>query len=81
MWKIYKWDGHYIQGELISSHSSEAAALKAAKKKIPYIKAVKSTSADIKARKEIVIWLDGDGGTPLGVIIKKVRKNRKKEDV
>ena len=31
-WKVWKWDGHYIQGELISSHTTEAAALKKAKK-------------------------------------------------
>ena len=32
MYKLWKWDGHYIQGELISSHTTEAAALKKAKK-------------------------------------------------
>ena len=32
MWKVYKWDGHHIRGELISSHTTEAAALKKAKK-------------------------------------------------
>ena len=34
MWKVYKYDGNYIQGELISKHTSENAALKAAKKSI-----------------------------------------------
>ena len=34
MYKLYKYDGHYIQGELVSKHSSESAALKAAKKKL-----------------------------------------------
>lgn len=81
MWRVYKWDGHYIQGELISSHSSEAAALKAAKKAIPYLKATKSKSRDIKARKEIVIWLDGKAGEPLGVIVKKVRKTKKGDEM
>lgn len=77
MWKVYKWNGQYIQGELISSHSSEAAALKAAKKKISFLKATKSKSPDIKALGEIVIWLDGEGGDPLGVIVKKTKKTKK----
>jgi hypothetical protein len=29
MWKVYKWNGRIIQGDLVSKHSSEAAALKA----------------------------------------------------
>ena len=68
MWKVYKWNGHYIMGELISKHSSEAAALKAAKKKIKFIKTEKE-----KKGKEIIIWLDGDNSEPLGVIVKKTR--------
>ena len=36
MWKVYKYNGHYIQGDLISEHSSESAALNKAKKKINY---------------------------------------------
>ncbi len=53
-WKVWKWDGRYIQGELISSHTTEAAALKKAKKEIKYLKAVKS---EIDRKDEIVIWL------------------------
>lgn len=74
MWRVYKWDGYYIQGELISEHSTEKAALSKAKKKINYHRATKSALAAFKERKEIVIWLDGEGGEPLGVIVKKVRK-------
>ena len=73
MWKVYKWNGHYIQGDLISSHSSESAALKAAKKIIKYAKAEKSKLPAFKARKEIVIWLDAKDGTPLGLINKKTK--------
>ena len=73
-WKVWKWDGRYIQGELISSHTTEAAALKKAKKEIKYLKAVKS---EIDRDNEIVIWLDGEGGEPLGVITKKVNKKSK----
>ena len=81
MWKIYKWDGHYIQGEFISGHSTEVAALKKAKKTIKYLKATKRTStgpSDIGGKKEIIIWLDGEGGTPLGMITKKISKEAKK---
>ena len=73
-WKVWKWDGHYIQGELISSHTTEAAALKRAKKEIKYLKAVKS---EISEKDEIVIWLDGENGKPLGVITKKINKKTK----
>ena len=73
-WKVWKWDGHYIQGELISSHTTEAAALKKAKKEIKYLKAVKS---EIDRKDEIVIWLDGEAGKPLGVITKKINKKTK----
>ena len=80
MYKVWKWDGHYIQGELISSHTTEAAALKKAKKTIKYLKATKRTStgpSDVGGKKEIIIWLNGDGGIPLGMITKKINKKTK----
>ena len=80
MWKVYKWDGHYIQGEFISEHTTEAAALKKAKKTIKYLKATKRTStgpSDVGGKKEIIIWLNGDGGIPLGMITKKINKKTK----
>ena len=69
MWKVYAYNGRFIQGDLISKHSSEAAAIKAAKKSIDFKKQYKE-----KSKQEIVIWLDGDDGTPVGIIVKKVRK-------
>ena len=69
MWKVYEYNGRFIQGDLISKHSSEAAAIKAAKKKIDFKKKYRE-----KSKEEIVIWLDGDDGTPAGIIVKKVRK-------
>ena len=69
MWKVYKYNGRLIQGDLISKHSSEAAAVKAAKKKIDFKKQHRE-----KSKEEIVIWLDDDDGTPMGIIVKKVRK-------
>ena len=73
MWKVYKYNGRFIQGELISKHSSESAALKAAKKEIDFKKQVKE-----KSKEEIVIWLDGDDGEPMGIIVKKQKKGDEK---
>jgi hypothetical protein len=64
VFKLYKYDGHYIQGELISKHSTESAALKAAKKKLNYHTA--TASKNIKPK---VIWLDDENYNPIGVII------------
>ncbi len=68
MWKVYKWNGHYIMGDLISKHSSEAAAIKAAKKKINFDRTEK-----VKKGNETFIWLDAANSEPLGVIVKKSR--------
>jgi hypothetical protein len=73
MWKVYKWNGRIIQGDLVSKHSSESAALKAAKKAIDFKKKVRKES-----KEEIVIWLDGDGGDPMGIIVKKQTKGGEK---
>ena len=68
MWKIYKWDVHYIQGDFISKHKTEDAALKKAAKEIAFTFAEKS-----KIGKETLIWLDDISHTPMGVIVKKTR--------
>jgi hypothetical protein len=68
MWRVYKWNGHYIQGDLVSKHSSEDAAIKKAKKSIGYTYAEKA-----KQGKETLIWLDDCNHSPMGVIIKKSR--------
>ena len=36
MWKLYKYNGRYIMGDLISSHKTESAAMKKAKKEKIY---------------------------------------------
>ena len=51
MWKLYKWNGHYIAGDLVSKHSSEDAAVKRASKELNFTFAEKS-----KIGKEILIW-------------------------
>ena len=71
-WKVWKWDGRYIQGELISSHTTEAAALKKAKKVVKHHRTEKK-----EEKGEIVIWLDDKSGKPLGVITKKINKKTK----
>ena len=68
MCKVYKEQNGYIQGELVSKHSSESAALKAATKSIKF-----SFSEKQKREKEIRIWLDDVNHSPIGVIIKKKR--------
>ena len=68
MWMVYKWDGHYIMGDLLSKHSSESAALKAAKKSINFLTTDKEVS-----KKQICIWLDGKNSDPVGVIVKNKR--------
>ena len=73
MWKVYKYNGRFIQGDLISKHSSEAAAVKAAKKAIGFKKKKRE-----KSKEEIVIWLDGDDGDPMGIIVKKQKKGDEK---
>jgi len=68
MWKFYKWNGHYIQGDLVSKHSSEDAALKKAKKEINF-----TFSDKQKKDKETRIWLDDKNHTPIGIIVKKTK--------
>jgi len=69
MWKVYKWNGKYIQGDLISQHKTESAALKKAEKEIDFTYTVKG----IGSRGEKLIWLDAEDHTPVGVIVKKVK--------
>jgi hypothetical protein len=73
MWKIYKYDGHYIKGELVSKHRSQTAALKKAKEVIGHLTEVEEVNKD-----EHLIWLDGEGGNPMGVIVQSQKKRAKK---
>jgi len=63
MYKVYKYDGHYIQGTFISKHTTEKAAMKSAKKNINFKFAIKS-----KLAKPKVIWLDDENNSPVGLI-------------
>jgi len=57
-------------GDLVSTHTTEAAALKRAKKEINFLKTEK-----VETKTEIKIWLDGELGNPQGVILGK-KKNK-----
>jgi hypothetical protein len=70
MWKVYKAN-HYIQGELISKHKTEAAARKKAKEEIKFSYTVKEES-----KKEIVIWLENKDRTAVGIIVKSKSKKK-----
>ena len=72
MWKVYKYNGHYIMGDLISSHKTESAALKKAKKEIDF-----KFSEREKKNNQIFIWLDDDKHSPAGVIIHKTQGTKR----
>jgi len=73
MWKIYKYNGHYIMDELLSTHKTEAAAVKKAKKVIDF-----KFSEREKKKNEILIWLDGEKHEPMGVIIHEIKRGAKR---
>ena len=80
MWKVWRENNNYIQGDLVSQHSTESAAIKKAKKAIGHKKIVKENKKD-----EIIIWLDDEDGSPMGVITKtnkgtkRIRQGKKKK--
>ena len=79
MWKLWREHNKYIQGELISKHSSEAAALKKAAIELEYKFKVKEEDTD-----EYVIWLEDEDRSPIGIITKKkgakrIRQGKKKK--
>ena len=66
MWKVWKEHNNYIQGKLVSKHSSESAALKKAASEIEFKYKVKEEDTD-----EVVIWLEDEDRSPIGIITKK----------
>ena len=79
MWKVWREYNNYIQGELISKHSSEAAALKKAKAELEFKHKAKEEDKD-----EIVIWLEDEDKIPIGIITKKkgakrIRQSKKEK--
>jgi len=79
MWKLWRENNGYIQGELLSKHSSEKAALKKAKAVIEYKHKVKEEDIE-----EIVIWLEDEYRSAIGIIThnkgtKRIRQGKKKK--
>ena len=62
--KLYKWNGRFIEGELLGQHKTQALALKRAKKEIKFKISVKE-----KKKNETLIWLDDEDHSPVGVIV------------
>ncbi len=62
--KLYKWNGKYIQGDLIGQHKTVSLALKRAKKEIDFKFSVKE-----KNKNETIIWLDDENHSPVGIIV------------
>ena len=69
MFKLYKNNGQYIMGELLSSHKTEADAMKKAKKEITF----RFTEKEKKST-GLYIWLDDKNHSPVGVIFKEKKK-------
>ena len=59
--KLYKWNGKYIQGDLIGQHKTAALALK---REIDFKFSVKE-----KNKNETIIWLDDENHSPVGIIV------------
>ena len=72
MWKLYKNNGHYVEGELVSQHKTEATAMKKAKKEIDF-----KFSEREKKKNEILIWLDDENHMPVGVIVHKTKGTKR----
>jgi len=66
MWQFWEGNNKYIQGKLVSEHSSKNAAISKAKKKLG--KEIKLTEDNRKNEK--IIWIDSPTNIPLGIIRK-----------
>ena len=69
MWKLFKEDNGYVQGRLISQHTTEKAALKKAEKEINF-----SYKSKVKRNGETLIWLENRNHIPVGIIVRKEKK-------
>jgi hypothetical protein len=75
MWKLWREHNGYIQGELISKHASDKAALKKAKTVIEYKYQVREEDTN-----EIVIWLEDEDKIPIGIVTHKKGTKRIRQD-
>ena len=79
MWKLWREHNGYIQGELLSKHASDKAALKKAKTVIEYEYTVRDEDEDGD-----IIWLENENKMPIGIIThkkgaKRIRQGKKKK--
>ena len=65
MWQFWKWNGKYIQGDLISTHDSKEMAIERAEKE--FNGGIIFTE-EVKRRKKR-IWVDDKAHTPVGIIV------------
>jgi hypothetical protein len=71
MWQVWEWDGRYIQGNLVSKHTSRSAAVSKAKKHFgKNIKLLDSVKNKVN-----VIYIDELNSNPIGIILEK-KKNK-----
>ena len=75
MWKWWREHNGDIQGELISKHASDKAALKKAKTVIEYKYQVREEDTN-----EIVIWLEDENKSTIGIITHKKGTKRIRQD-
>jgi len=75
MWQFWKWNGRYIQGDLVSKHKTKTAAISKAKKELG--NDVIFTESTWK--KEEVIWIDSKTHTPMGIICKSTGAKRSRQ--
>ena len=78
MWQFWEWDGKYIQGKLVSEHSSKTTIISKAKKRLGKdIKLIEDNRKDEK-----IIWIDSPNNIPIGIIkklkgAKRLRQSKK----
>jgi len=78
MWQFWEWNGKYIQGKLVSEHSSKTTIISKAKKRLGKdIKLIEDNRKDEK-----IIWIDSANNIPIGIIkklkgAKRIRQSKK----
>ena len=68
MWEVWKWDGHYIKGEMLKRCKKKETAIKYAKENIKYHKTDPVTETEI--------FLEDKNGIPIGMIFHKTKPKK-----
>jgi hypothetical protein len=69
-WSVWRWNGHYIMGELLKEYKTKKSAIKYAEKNIKYSKMVPNNKDEI--------FLEDEDGMPIGILIKRKEVSEKK---